>query len=92
MTTLETPAMMKRAPEQLRLPFPPRLHQLVNSALAADSMMGISTDDVRPPPPRRIYLRTTGKSVEQIVREFAQSARRDGHAETVSRLITVMRS
>ncbi|HLK80718.1 MAG TPA: hypothetical protein VKT99_04375 [Xanthobacteraceae bacterium] len=62
--------MKSRKPEQLRLPFHPTLHQLMHSALAVDSIA--FADSLKPVlPPRRIYLCTTGKSVEQIVREFA---------------------
>jgi len=67
-TSLSVPPT--KPPEQLRLPFPPTLWQLTHPALAVDSMMGINADDIRPP--RRVYLSTAGKSVEQIVREFAQ--------------------
>ena len=61
-----------KTPEQLRLPFHPTLWQLTHSALAVDSIC--FADSLKPvqPPARRIYLRTTGKSVERIVREFAQ--------------------
>ena len=89
-----------KPPEQLRLPFPPTLRQLLNSALFADALteatMGHGfrrVEDLTPEERERsewarqrqqrrqrhaVFVSTTGKSKEQIVRELVLQARKAG--------------